>query len=69
MMILESGEVCPYANTCQFALITVGEPCHGILSTRQNKFTCTFVVNGEINPGNESRIPGDKTGRMKVIME
>ena len=69
MMILESGQVCPYANKCQFSLTTIGEPCRGVLPSRKTKFTCTFVVDGEIVPGNESRIPGDQTGRMKVIME
>jgi hypothetical protein len=69
MMILEAGCVCPYKNKCPHGLTTIGEPCHGTLSTRKNTFTCTFVVNGNLITDNSNRLPGDQTGRMKVIME
>lgn len=68
-MILEAGQICPHKNVCPYATTTVGEPCHGTFSERQNRFTCDFVINGKVVTDVGTRLPGDKTGRMKVIME
>jgi len=68
-MILEAGQICPHSSRCPHALTTIKEPCRGTLSTRNNTFTCSFVVNGELLTNSGTRIPGDQTGKMKVIME
>jgi len=70
MMILEVGEVCPYASSCPHNNNhVISTPCYGTLTSRQNQFTCQFVVNGSIVKDNVGRIPGDQTGKMKVILE
>jgi hypothetical protein len=67
MLVLKEGEVCPYSARCPYRINALGDPCHGTLSTRNNTFTCEFVVGGEIKEG-QTRVPGDKTGKMKVIL-
>ena len=69
MMTLGEGQVCPYGSHCPYNVNAVGEPCHGTLSTRKNDFICDYVVNGKIIETGTPRLSGDKTGRMKVIME
>ena len=69
MLILEVGEVCPYATSCPHnnnSMITT--PCFGTLLDRKSRYECKFVVNGKILKDG-SRIPGDQTGKMKIIME
>lgn len=66
-MILKEGEVCPFASNCPYHIGTAG-PCYGAISTRMNEFKCEYVVNGRIVEGGV-RLPADKTGKMKVIME
>lgn len=67
MLILEAGEVCPYGHRCPHNVNAIGTPCHGTLSSRSNKFTCDLVENGVIKDG--FRVPGDQTGKMKVIID
>lgn len=69
MMILEIGQICPYKNTCPHGVTTMGVPCHGTWATRPNKFFCNYVIDGKIVDNMGSRLPGDKTGQMKIIME
>ena len=66
MIILQENEVCPFASQCFYN--STGN-CVGSKSNRQNKFTCDYVVNGQIIEGQPARLAGDKTGKMKVIME
>ena len=68
MMILEAGKTCPLANECPYRESRYGGPCHGTLNSRKTQFKCDYVVNGKIVEG-APRIPGDQTGRMKVILE
>lgn len=69
-MILEAGEICPFAAQCPYNNNSVmNQPCQGALKSRDVKFTCEFVVNGQIIKDAGTRIPGDKTGKMKVILE
>jgi len=66
-MILEAGQACHLANNCPY-----NEPfgrCHGALTSRQNEFSCDYVVNGQLILDAGSRNPLDQTGKMKVIME
>jgi hypothetical protein len=65
MLILESGEICPYALNCPYNKDYIS--CHGAKSNRDNKFTCELVENGKFKHG--TRLSEDKTGKMKVIME
>ena len=67
MMLLEAGEACRLAPTCPYHTGSAG-PCHGALITRENTFQCDHVVNGRIVEGGVN-IPGDQTGKMKVILE
>lgn len=70
MMILEVGQVCPYSITCPHNNNHVySKPCYGSISGRLTKFHCEFVVNGNIAVENKGRIPGDLTGKMKVIID
>lgn len=68
MMTLGEGQVCPYGVNCPYNVNALGEPCHGTMASRKNTFTCDYVINGKIIEDGSPRIPGDKTGRMKVIM-
>ena len=67
MLILEAGEICPYGMRCPYN--NSGAPCHGTLSSRMNRFECKFVKDGKILKDAGTRIPGDRTGNMKIIME
>jgi len=66
MMILKENEVCPLASQCPY---NSTDSCYGAKTNRGSKFTCDYVENGKILEGQSIRMPGDKTGRMKVIME
>ncbi len=64
MIILKEHQVCPEKARCPHA-----DGCYGTNKERSNKFTCEFIDDdGNINEGGV-RIPQDKTGKMKVIME
>lgn len=67
MLILEAGEVCPYSARCPYN--NGMSPCYGTMSTRKNRFECKYVKDGKIIKDSGGRIPGDKTGKMKIIME
>ena len=67
MMLLEAGEACKLAPNCPYHTGNMG-PCYGARGDRSNIFECEHVVNGRIVEGG-SIIPGDKTGKMRVIME
>jgi hypothetical protein len=69
MLVLEAGEICPYSSRCPYNNTSQFGPCHGTLSTRSNTFTCSYVKDGKISEGQSPRLPGDKTGRMNIIME
>ena len=69
MMILEKGEMCPYSSQCPHNNNNLSMSCFGANPNRDNKFTCEFVVNGQILNNGNTRLPGDKTGKMKIIME
>ncbi len=66
MLVLKEQEICPYASQCPYN--TDVNPCFGARTNRPNKFFCEFVINGKIKEGG-TRLPQDKTGRMKVLME
>lgn len=70
MLILEAGEVCPYANRCPHnnCVVNPNSCCFGALKDRKTQFTCEFVKDGKIAE-NKTRIPGDQTGKMRVLME
>jgi len=65
MLILEKGEMCPYADVCPHNSTYV--ICYGARADRDKKFTCALVVDGKIQEG--TRLSKDQTGKMKVIME
>ena len=48
MLILEGGEVCPYADECPNNTIHEESACCGARSDRDWKFTCELVENGKI---------------------
>lgn len=66
MMILQENEVCMYASQCPY---NEHNNCFGSRADRGRQFTCDYVKDGKILEGQPSRIPGDETGRMKVIVE
>lgn len=66
MIIIKEYEACPYANRCKY---NHNHTCVGANTSRTNDFVCDYVVNGKIIEGQPIRLPGDKTGKMKVIME
>jgi hypothetical protein len=69
-MILEAHKVCPHVNTCPYKGGSVtSEMCYGARSDRNVEFTCDYVVNGQVIVNAGIRLPQDKTGKMKVIME
>jgi hypothetical protein len=69
-MILEAGQVCPYAETCPYNNNSVSPgPCYGTVNSRDTQFTCEFVVNGQIIKDAGIRFPQDKTGKMKLIVD
>ena len=65
-MLLKENEVCPLASQCPY---NVMDSCYGARSNRKTKFTCDYVKNGKILKNQQMRIPQDRTGRMKVLME
>jgi len=66
MMILEEKQVCPHSARCPYNNMGT---CQGANSQRQVTFTCEWVTDGIIDEGHSMRLTGDKTGKMKVIME
>ncbi len=66
MLILKEHEVCPFASQCVYN--STGNCC-GSQGNRDTQFTCDYVINGQIIEGQPARLVGDKTGKMKVIME
>lgn len=70
MLVLEAGKVCPYGNNCPYNNNSViSTPCLGTIPTRKTKFECAFVVNGKVIKDAGARIPGDQTGKMKIIYD
>lgn len=65
-MILNENESCPHSNVCPY---NKSHTCNGALPSRDTKFYCEYVVNGQILSGGVQRLSEDKTGRMNVIME
>lgn len=65
MLVLKVGRICPFAAQCKY---NQNGQCWGAKPNRDYEFSCEYVVNGQILEGG-SRIPGDKTGKMKVILE
>lgn len=68
-MILEAGKKCPYGDVCPYNNSSISGPCYGAASNRETEFTCEFVVNGQIIKDAGVRLPQDKTGKMKVILD
>jgi hypothetical protein len=66
MMILKEYEVCSLSMHCKY---NSSDGCGGAKSGRDNEFICDYVKDGKILDGHSMRIPGDKTGRMKIILE
>jgi hypothetical protein len=66
MLRLKENEVCPYGSYCPY---NKTNSCLGARPNRQYKFTCNYVINGQIVEGQPIRLNQDKTGQMKVIME
>jgi hypothetical protein len=66
MMILKENEVCPFSKQCPY---NINFDCFGSIPNRKTVFTCNYVKNGKILEGQGIRLPGDKTGNMRVIME
>lgn len=66
MMILKENEVCSLGMHCKYNL---NNSCAGANSSRKIGFVCDYVKDGKILDGHPIRHPGDKTGRMKVIMD
>ena len=65
-MILKENEVCPLAAQCVY---NSTDSCFGARPNRDTIFTCDYVKNGKIIKDQPMRMPADKTGRMKIIME
>jgi hypothetical protein len=65
MLVLKEGEQCPFSTVCPY---NEQGRCWGANPNRNHKFTCEYVVNGKIIDGG-TRLPGDKTGKMKVIVD
>lgn len=68
MLILKQGETCPLSSQCPYSDPQFSGPCQGTLKERKTTFRCSYVVDGKITKG-APRVPGDKTGQMKVILE
>jgi len=66
MLSLKENQVCPHSSKCPYNKLN---QCYGANSTRSWEFKCEWVVHGRIVEGQGVRLPGDKTGQMKVIME
>lgn len=69
-MILEKGKICPYADSCPYNRSVSGnENCYGARSNRDTEFICEYVVDGKIIENAGVRLPQDKTGKLKILME
>ena len=66
MMILASGEICHYGDTCPYS--NNGE-CQGLNPVRNNIFTCEFVNRKEFIKDGYTRNSLDVTGKMKILRE
>ncbi|MHA1816186.1 MAG: hypothetical protein ACTSX1_09290 [Candidatus Heimdallarchaeaceae archaeon] len=66
MLILESGETCPYSTRCPYH--TSANQCYGARSDRPTQFNCSHVENGKIMEGGV-RLPKDVTGQMQVLID
>ena len=66
MIILKEYEVCSLGLQCPY---NSTDSCYGAKSGRDNEFICDYVDGGKILEGHPMRMPADKTGRMKIIME
>lgn len=66
MLILESGETCPYSTRCPYH--SSENQCYGARTDRTVTFKCTYVKNGKITEGGV-RLPKDVTGQMQVLMD
>lgn len=65
-IILTENEVCSLATQCPY---NSTDSCWGARANRNSVFTCEYVKNGKIIKDQPMRMPQDKTGKMKVIME
>lgn len=65
MMILKEYQQCQLRNNCPYNKFN---ECFGARVNRPTEFICEFVVNGKILNGGQ-RLPGDKTGKMKLIVD
>lgn len=67
MLVLKVGRICPFAAQC---IYNQNGQCWGAKANRNHTFSCEYVDvdTGKILEGG-TRIPGDKTGKMKVILE
>lgn len=70
VMVLEKYKVCPYGASCLYNR-SMGEAgkCFGARENRDTEFFCEYVVNGKIIKDGGIRLPQDKTGKMKILME
>lgn len=66
MIVLNENEICSLASQCPY---NSTDSCYGARANRGTKFTCEYVKNGKILEGQPMRMPQDKTGKMKIIME
>jgi hypothetical protein len=66
MLILKENEVCPHGSICPYNQGVGG--CYGAVPNRNTVFQCEYVINGKIVEGG-ARIPGDITGKMKVLID
>jgi hypothetical protein len=70
VMVLEKYKICPHGQACPYNKNTSDSgKCHGARENRDTEFFCEFVVNGKIIKDAGIRLPQDKTGKMKVLME
>lgn len=66
MLILESKQKCPHSFMCPH---NQDGQCFGANPEREHRFTCEYVgENGQINE-HGFRLPGDLTGKMRIITE
>lgn len=70
VMVLEKGKVCLYAEKCPYNRgVSESGKCYGARSDRDTEFFCEFVVDGKIILDAGVRLPQDKTGKMKILVE
>lgn len=70
VMVLEKDKICPHAESCPYNRTSseMGK-CYGARGDRDTEFFCEFVVNGKILKDAGVRLPQDKTGKMKILVE